>query len=145
MLLIREYQGIFKAPYILLSTETTGREGLRVMDKFECFFCEREPKVLDPAQGVSGYFYNCPFCGKYILESDVETIFRNKYDKKRHLVAGYLHSLKGQKRDTEIIDINNYESYIENEVIPKTMVQKLDRMLIVCIMGLKPSPSRRSL
>ena len=60
-----------------------------------CFFCERHPTVLEAAQQVDGYFYNCPFCGRYILEREAEQIIRDKYYHKRHMIAGYLHYLKG--------------------------------------------------
>ena len=95
-----------------------------------CFFCERHPTVLEAAQQVDGYFYNCPFCGRYILEREAEQIIRDKYYHKRHMIAGYLHYLKGKSNKTSIINADNYSNYLENGIIPKTVMEKLDKLLV---------------
>lgn len=99
-------------------------------DSPTCFFCGRTPLRLDPAQGLSGYFYNCPFCGKYIITSEAETLFRGVFEKKRHLVAGYLHSLIGKSTDTPVITESNCTTFFDNGVVPKNAMEKLDKLLI---------------
>ena len=95
-----------------------------------CFFCERQPTIFEPSQHSFGHFYNCPFCGKYILEPEAEQEIRDKYYHKRHMVAGYLHCLKDKSSKTIIINSDNYLGYLENGIIPKTVMEKLDKLLV---------------
>ncbi len=88
-----------------------------VTNSKKCFFCERDTLIFDVAQEHNGYFYNCPFCGKYIIEEEAEKLFRDRFEKKRHLVAGYLHSIADESIKTPIINGDNCTDYFDNGAI----------------------------
>ncbi len=101
-----------------------------VTNSKKCFFCERDTLAFDVAQEHNGYYYNCPFCGKYIIEEDAQKLFSYRFERKRHLVAGYLHSTADESIKTPIINGDNCTHYFDNGVVPKNAMEKLDKLLI---------------
>lgn len=98
-----------------------------------CIFCGRSPLNKTHAQGFSGDFCNCPFCGKYILEHQAEELIELNHAKQKYLIAGFLHYYEGTENkhgDTPVIDKENYKSFLYNEIIPRTIMEKLNGVLL---------------
>jgi nucleoside 2-deoxyribosyltransferase len=108
----------------------------------KCIFCGTLVKS-QAIHGIGGVEYRCVHCGNYVLDSELKILLENPkhcfYDK-RHIVSGYFAETKssrnysGASQEDNLlkcfIDKSKFESILTDHVVPKTIIQKLDKLLI---------------
>jgi len=100
------------------------------MIKTECNFCGAECNNQYDMNIESDY-NDCDYCGLYAIHLSP---FDHRLLKKKHIVAGYLNETKDEPFRKEIIQITKekYNEILEDELIPETPMQKLDKLLMYC-------------
>lgn len=98
---------------------------------YQCPFCGMQ---VQPRSGGNYLRCICENCGSYKISGDaLEDLpheFSRKYKNKNHLVAGYLRELNEIGLEPEIVTNENIESLINSGRIPKTLGEKLNKLLI---------------
>ena len=107
-----------------------------------CIFCSKLVKP-QPVDGMNAVEYRCIQCGNYILDNSFKNILNtenNCYITKKHLISGYLAETKTNmnytgKSDEEYlqryyIDEKKFKSILADLIVPKTVIHKLDKLLI---------------
>ena len=94
----------------------------------KCCFCLEDADVTCAERGN---FVKCPHCGWHI-SSDLWWDPRYRELKKPiiHLIAGYLHEIKYQNKTVEIVTEKDIEKILQSPLIPKTSMQRLDKILL---------------
>jgi len=106
------------------------------MDKINCFFCNSQADYFK--DGTLDTIHSCDYCGNYSVSRSFfddyrdDKEFRDKVNQTKYIIAGYLEETKGERNETFLISSSNYNNIIENIVIPKTSMQKLEQMLLYC-------------
>lgn len=92
-----------------------------------CPVCNEPAKVVN-AQGTYGKFVVCVSCGRYIISDSL--IINYQFSNKKHLLAGYLYETN-RSNSGQAININekNIASYYNNEIVPKTSIQRIEKLL----------------
>lgn len=100
------------------------------MAEQKCIFCANVCQIL----GGENYLKcKCPNCGDYRISgeahADLPYYFENKLKNTRHLIAGYLRESNELKLVPEIITNENIHSILASGLIPKTLGEKLNKLL----------------
>ncbi|MDP2982078.1 MAG: hypothetical protein Q8O92_01960 [Candidatus Latescibacter sp.] len=103
----------------------------------QCVFCEQTIEKISH-NGI--YNCSCQNCGKYniSLEASQDLPSYNstygeierKYKGKNHLFSGYIREMNELNRPIGLITNKNYESMLSSPMIPKTTMEKLDKLLL---------------
>lgn len=94
----------------------------------KCHFCSEDAEVSCVAEGD---FIKCPSCGWYVANH--KWGYQPYWELKQsvlHLIAGYLHEMKEQKKTQWILVEGDVERILHSPLIPKTSMQKLDKILL---------------
>lgn len=100
------------------------------MAEQNCSFCEN---VCEIHGGGSFLYCRCPNCGEYRISgearADLPYYFENKLKNTKHLIAGYLRESNELKLKPEIITNENIYSILASGLIPRTLGEKLNKLL----------------
>lgn len=98
----------------------------------KCIFCD---KTIESSSTNGIYFCTCQNCGKY--KTSLEAFFdlpgtfeRREYKNKKHLFSGYIREMDELKLSLELITNTNFQSILSSPLIPKTMMEKLEKLLL---------------
>jgi len=97
----------------------------------KCVFCGSEiaAELHDKV-----YECHCHNCGKYKIPHKDFLAFphyiENDLRDKKHLISGYLREMTELGIDTELITTDNYQNILLSSKIPKTVFEKLDKLLL---------------
>ena len=99
----------------------------------KCLFCDRMAIYTSYGSLNQGYGVECPNCGKYrisdiIHDRDVDTV--SNYLPKKHLISGYIREMNEIRKSIDTITTDNIMSLGEKELIPKTLEEKLQKILL---------------
>ena len=107
-----------------------------------CVFCNTLVKPQS-VPGFSGIEYRCVHCGNYVLDNKLRLLLSSPgccYLDKKHLISGYLAETKSfrdyisSSREDNVercfIDENRVKSILTDPILPKTVMQILDKLLI---------------
>lgn len=100
----------------------------------KCLFCSNS--ILYRVDfNTEIHFCECPNCGDYRISQEAfEDIPNADYYKDNidntHLVSGYLRELNDKGLESELITNANYEILYSNALIPKTLTDKLYKLLL---------------
>lgn len=73
----------------------------------------------------------CPNCGYYAISYSVLSDMQESLNTNRHLIAGYLHETNSLDVPRScIITSDKLDSILVNPLIPKTTMQKLEKLLL---------------
>jgi len=109
------------------------------MKKENCMFCDKEAETQRCFDMACGYEYRCENCGNFILSNDLMYKLSNHNFDKKHYIAGYLMETKhlrmfDSSREENLskcyIDEKKFENILHDPLIPNTIMQKLDKLLI---------------
>lgn len=97
-----------------------------------CIFCGLTIIKKDSHDGI--YHIECENCGKYKITYEAFEDLPNekmlKKDKKGFLISGYLRELTDLGLETDIISNSNINTFFENPLIPKTVNEKINKVLL---------------
>ena len=102
-----------------------------------CYFCNW--RARGSALSTSKEQFKCDNCGYFILPRSI--LHFDKYEGKKHIIAGYLHETRhlrdhdeslSQEDNTKkaIIDGDRINSILSDPITPKTVVQRLDKLIL---------------
>ncbi|MFZ3173018.1 MAG: hypothetical protein WA118_13695 [Carboxydocellales bacterium] len=97
----------------------------------KCVFCGLE---ITADLHDSGYKCNCDNCGNYQITHPAFLALphelQHELKDKKHLISGYLREMTELGIPTEIIKTDNYRNILLSSKIPKTVFEKLDKLLL---------------
>jgi len=100
-------------------------------DENICPLCGSKKATKTKHPDFYGYFVKCPVCGRFALEETAQDLLESTYKDREHIVAGYLFEINNKKsRSTFEIREKQLIGIFQNEIVPKTFMQKLDKLLI---------------
>jgi len=93
-----------------------------------CVFCHHpSPVKVDYSTDI--HLFSCPRCGNYAITQEAYDDHPEAHAQ-WELAAGYIRELNNQNRCPERITNENYEHIFDNHLIPHTISQKLDKVLL---------------
>lgn len=103
-----------------------------MLDNNKCVFCDNN--ILYKHDGDLDIFLcNCPNCGKYNITyeavQDIPYYLKKFHSDKKHLISGYLREMTDLCLPVELITTDNYQNLISSSKIPRTTIEKLDKLL----------------
>jgi hypothetical protein len=98
----------------------------------KCIWCNRE---IEKRYNHGPYICFCPNCGKYEISleafEDVPGEFnKRKYRGKGYLFSGYIREMNDLHLKIELITNVNFQNILHSPLIPKTSMEKLDKLLL---------------
>lgn len=103
----------------------------------QCVFCEQTIEKISH-NGIDNC--SCQNCGKYNISLEASQDLpsynytygeiKRKYKGKNHLFSGYIREMNELNRPIGLITNKNYESMLSSPMIPKTTMEKLDKLLL---------------
>ena len=77
---------------------------------------------------------SCSNCGKYKIAHQALKLIPNElkdnYFYKKHIMSGYIREMTDNGAHLDIINVNNFTNLINNDTIPKTIIEKSDKLLL---------------
>lgn len=97
-----------------------------------CIFCGLDASSKEDFNKEI-YYLDCNNCGKYQITmeafDDLPTLLNGRYNNKKHLISGFLKEMTELNLPTEVITNDNIENLFMNSKIPKTLQDKMDKLL----------------
>lgn len=101
------------------------------MGEQKCLFCDQ--KALYSGEGPLDQYFKveCPNCGVYFVSDQVINLFDfNQIIDVKHLISGLIREKNDLGLRNEIITYENITSLADDPMIPRTIMQKLDKVLL---------------
>lgn len=97
-----------------------------------CILCGLEVNIReDFNKGI--YYVECNNCGNYHIKrnafEDLPALLNRRYNDKKHLISGFLREMTELNLSPEVITNDNFENLFMNSKIPKTLMEKMDKLL----------------
>lgn len=77
---------------------------------------------------------SCSNCGNYKIAHQALKLIPNelmdKYSDRKHIMSGYIREATDNDVRLDIINVNNFTNLINNEAIPRTIIEKADKLLL---------------
>lgn len=96
-----------------------------------CLFCDKIAHFNETIR--STVEIKCDNCGFYVVSNtfaDQDRDIIKKYIQHKHLISGLIREKNDLKLQIEIITNQNIENLMNDALIPKTLMQKLDKILL---------------
>lgn len=100
-----------------------------MLENSKCLFCNEiaSYKGIGPLDQV--YEVSCPNCGPFSVSSQLKDLFDFR-DLDRHLISGLIREKNELGLKIDIIGFDNIEILKSDPLIPKTIMQKMDKVLL---------------
>jgi hypothetical protein len=97
-----------------------------------CIFCGLPIKHTVSQDLVVNF--SCSNCGKYRIEHQalklIPNELRDNYFYKKHMMSGYIREMTDIGAHLDVINVNNFTNLINNDTIPKDIIEKSDKLLL---------------
>ena len=99
------------------------------MDKKDCTLCgQTTTSSISLDRGVPTSYCRCPNCGDYRIEASARDI--SEYRDQAYLISGYIRELNDLGLEPEILTCDSYKAILSSSRIPRTMSDRLDKVLL---------------
>ncbi len=96
----------------------------------ECLFCKENASYEGKGPLDQTYEVNCPNCGIYRISSKVKIGICDDYTSYAYLISGLIREKNNLGLTLEVITSDNILSLISDPLIPKTLMQRLDKIIL---------------
>ena len=99
----------------------------------KCIFCNNTANFMGCGNLDQKYEVSCPNCGVYYISDiikDRDTEIEKTYGPNKHLISGLIREKNDLGLKIETITTQNITSMIGDALIPKSIVQKFDKVLL---------------
>ena len=100
----------------------------------QCLFCNCQAEVNDMYDGTDCVKVDCPNCGKFRVDVGFEVDYREQKSRGKtphnYIISGLIREKNEHNLRPEIITEENFMSMLNDASIPKTLMQKINKVLL---------------
>jgi nucleoside 2-deoxyribosyltransferase len=97
----------------------------------DCLFCGSSLSPVKRLGDRLAFEVDCPQCGLYSITQRIQSgLMKDQYDQYKHLIAGVIREKNELGIGIDLISIENILNIVNDPLVPKTIGQKLDKILL---------------